>query len=50
MLYVGYAAIVQRALNNGWQKLGCWFAIVYYWLREDVRRRAKRVTKRLKKH
>ena len=49
MLFVGYAAIVQRALNNGWQKLGCWLAIVYYWLREDVRRRAKRVTKRLKK-
>lgn len=49
MLYVGYAAIVQRTLNNNWQKMGCWIAIFYYWLREDVRRRAKRTAKRLKR-
>lgn len=50
MLYVGYAAVVRRSLSSIWQKTGCWFAIFYYWLREDVRRRLKRTAKRLKRH
>ena len=50
MLYVGYAKIVRRTIDSRWQKLLCWLAIGYYWLREDIRRRTKRITKRLKKH
>jgi len=50
MLYVGYAAIVRRTPLNSWQKMSCWFAILYYWMREDIRRRAKRIIKRLQRH
>ena len=49
MLYVGFAAIVRRAPLNIWQKISCWFAILYYWLREDARRRVKRISDRLKR-
>jgi hypothetical protein len=49
MLYVGYATIVWRTIDSRWQKLLCWLAIGYYWLREDIRRRTKRIAKRLKK-
>ncbi len=49
MLYAGYAAIVHRTPLDSWQKMSCWFAILYYWLREDIRRRVKRIVKRFKR-
>ena len=49
MLYLSYAKIVGRApLTNG-QRLICWGLIFFYWLRDETRRRSKRLMRRLKK-
>ena len=49
MLYIGCAAVVSRASLTMWQKISCWCAIVYYWLRDDTKRRIHRTTQRLKR-
>jgi glycosyltransferase involved in cell wall biosynthesis len=49
MLYVGFAAIVRRVPLKNWQKISCWFAILYYWIRDDTRRRVKRIAERIKR-
>jgi glycosyltransferase involved in cell wall biosynthesis len=49
MLYAGYANIVHRAHLTVSQKLRCWSAILCYWLRDEIRRRARRLTRRIKR-
>lgn len=49
MLYVSYAKIVGRAPLTVWQKLNCWGIIFFYWLRDEIRRRVKRIKRRLEK-
>ena len=49
MLYVGCAKIVHRAPLSAGQKLGCFGAIFTYWLRDDVRRRRRRIMRSLER-
>ena len=49
MLYISYAKIVGRSPLSVWQRLNCWGIIFFYWLRDEIRRRAKRIKRRLKK-
>ncbi len=47
MLYLGYAKIVRHAPLPVRQKLSCWGIIFFYWLRDETRRRLKRLKRRL---
>lgn len=49
MLYVGCAKIVHCAPLSAGQKLGCFGAIFTYWLRDDVRRRRRRIMRSLER-
>jgi glycosyltransferase involved in cell wall biosynthesis len=49
MLYAAYAAIVRRAHLPVSQKLGCWSAILFYWLRDETRRRVRRLSRVLRR-
>jgi glycosyltransferase involved in cell wall biosynthesis len=49
MLYAGYANIVRRAHLTKSQKLYGWIAILFYWLRDEIRRRTRRLTRGLKR-
>ena len=48
-LYIGYAGVINRSSLTPWQKIGCWCATFYYWVRDDARRRLKRVSNRFKR-
>jgi glycosyltransferase involved in cell wall biosynthesis len=47
MLYLNYAKIVGHAPLMIRQKLGCWGIIFYYWLRDETRRRWRRLRRRM---
>jgi len=47
MLYVNYAKIVGRAPLMIRQKLGCWGIILYYWMRDESRRRWGRLKRKM---
>jgi glycosyltransferase involved in cell wall biosynthesis len=49
MLYIGCYRIVQRVPLSAGQKLGCFGAIFAYWLRDDVRRRRRRIMRSLER-
>ncbi|MGD9192548.1 MAG: glycosyltransferase family A protein [Desulfobacterales bacterium] len=49
MLYTAYANIVRRAPLTAWQKINCWGTIMVYWLRDEFRRRERRLKRILKK-
>jgi glycosyltransferase involved in cell wall biosynthesis len=49
MLYIGCAKIVHRAPLSAGQKLGCFGAIFTYWLRDDVKRRRRRIMRSLER-
>ena len=50
MLYSGYAKIVHRAPIKASQKIRCWIAIIFFWLRDEIRRRTRRLTRLLKRN
>ena len=47
MLYMNYAKIVDRTPLPIGQKLGCWGIVFYYWLRDEIRRRWKRLQRKM---
>lgn len=47
MLYMNYAKIVDRTPLPIAQKLGCWGIVFYYWLRDEIRRRWKRLKRKM---
>lgn len=50
MLYSCYANIVQRARLTRWQRLQGWGLILIYWLRDEFRRRARRLIRTLREN
>jgi glycosyltransferase involved in cell wall biosynthesis len=49
MLYAAYAGYVRRGSLGGMQKLSCWTTILAYWLRDEFKRKMRRMKRRAKK-
>jgi hypothetical protein len=49
MLYARYANIVRHSPLTARQKLRCWRTIFTHWLRDEIRRRARRLSRTLKR-